>query len=433
MSIAMRRVEPVKAPRLSREDRDEVKLHPQPWARNCFRAVFVLALAAAVLLMRYVLIAHAAAGQVQTALGAGRSRARLRFADDDLALPDGGGASEASSRAAKAIESALSTAEVRVRGTRPHAMANEFRADGPWLTEAIPRVLHQSWSSHKVPAPLARHMRTWRAKLPGWRFELHTDDDNARLVNEQYAWFEPAYARMTTIQQADSARLLFMHASGGVYADLDVELLKPLDAALLDEWRRVRNASAILGQEPLAHALLLERVPRQVCNAVLASARGHPFWLFALKLAAERVESEGGDDPVGTTGPRMLETAVTAWQAVHGATAARVHVAPPDVFYPLWDAGQADGFKERCTSQEEAAHRFQLDAEIRELKLGDAVAATCERLRREGFTPTVPSDGTAFAAHHWAHSWMDGFGEELKAHPETDVLMLDEGGPAAAA
>ena len=51
MSIAMRRVEPVKAPRLSREDRDEVKLHPQPWARNCFRAVFVLALAAAVLLM----------------------------------------------------------------------------------------------------------------------------------------------------------------------------------------------------------------------------------------------------------------------------------------------------------------------------------------------------------------------------------------------
>ena len=59
--------------------------------------------------------------------------------------------------------------------------------------------------------------------------------------------------------------------------------------------------------------------------------------------------------------------------------------------------------------------------------------ATCERLRREGFTPTVPSDGTAFAAHHWAHSWMDGFGEELKAHPETDVLMLDEGGPAAAA
>jgi hypothetical protein len=32
------------------------------------------------------------------------------------------------------------------------------------------------------------------------------------------------------------------------------------------------------------------------------------------------------------------------------------------------------------------------------------------RLRREGFTPTVPSDGTSFAAHHWAHTWLDGMG-----------------------
>jgi hypothetical protein len=107
--------------------------------------------------------------------------------------------------------------------------------------------------------------------------------------------------------------------------------------------------------------MLLERVPRQICNAVLASARGHPFWLFALQMASDAVLADADSDPVGTTGPRMLERAVTAWQAVHGETVRRLLVTAPDTFYPLWDAGQAQTFKERCHPFERCGDRGEGD------------------------------------------------------------------------
>jgi hypothetical protein len=130
-------------------------------------------------------------------------------------------------------------------------------------------------------------------------------------------------------------------------ADLDVELLAPLDA-LLNQTATL-GASAMLGQEPLPHAVLLERQPRQICNAVLASARGHPFWLWALHMAALRVSTDQGwGDPVGSTGPRMLEQAVIKWQARHANTELSLQIAQPDTFFPLWDSMQKETFEARC-------------------------------------------------------------------------------------
>ena len=343
-------------------------------------------------------------------------------------------------RAARAIRRALkvkahqeTVQQLRLSLFDAQKSAKKFSND--WHEDSdrrIPHILHQSWRTAQVPLRLANYMKSWRSLLSpfGWSFLLHTDDDNARLVARQYGWFEASYARMSSIQQADAARLLYMHAYGGVYADLDVELLQDI-GPLLMQWATERNASAVLGQEPLAHALLLERVPRQICNAVLASARGHPFWLFALQMASDAVLADSESDPVGTTGPRMLERAVTAWQAVHGESARRLLVTAPDAFYPLWDAGQADTFRERCQPFERCGDQGEgdrvalegADEAIRTLGLTEAVCATCDRLRAEKFTPTVPTDGSSYAAHHWAHSWIDGIGEAFVANPATDVLM----------
>jgi hypothetical protein len=209
-------------------------------------------------------------------------------------------------------------------------------------------------------------------------------------------------------------RLMYMHEYGGVYADLDVELLQPLDK-LLDSFADLHGASAVLGQEPLAHALLLERQPRQVCNAVLASVRGHPFWLWALEIAAKELTGDSPWDPVGTTGPRMLEVAVMRWQAAHANRSSRVYVTPPDTFYPLWDGGQAAQFTERCAPGDASgAPAYVNDTDVLSLELSVPVRLTCERLRRESFQPALPGDGSAYAAHHWAHTWIDGFSQAFE-------------------
>lgn len=215
-----------------------------------------------------------------------------------------------------------------VRGWQPPSLG----------ARSIPRVVHQSWRSSHVPAKLSRYCRSWQEKQPQWRYVLHTDVANARLVMSRYSWLAPLYRQLSAIQRADVSRLLYMHAYGGVYADLDVELLAPLASWLEAECAR-HGATLLLGQEPLAHSVLLESMPRQTCNAVLASAPGHPFWLWVLRLVSKR--AYGWDDPVGSTGPRVLEEAVVSWQAAHANGSAAVVVAPPETFYPTWDPMQA--------------------------------------------------------------------------------------------
>jgi len=278
----------------------------------------------------------------------------------------------------------------------------------PPQSSPIPHIVHQTWrSSSTIPRGLAsRCVASWRRLQPRWQYAFHSDDDNHRLVRERYPWLQGAYSRFSPIQRADLARYLYMHAFGGVYADLDVELLKPLGPLLkAQRWRH--NASVILGQEPLAHAVLLEHKPRQVCNAVIASAPGHPFWLAVLR----RVERGGAfADPVLTTGPRMLEVVFNEWTGRHGGDAGGVVVVPPDTFYPTWDPMQAETFRQRCRSQASS-----MTTRFRRRSAGkrgggdiEGYDAVCARLRREGFVPTIPGDGSAYANHLWTHTWIPG-------------------------
>jgi hypothetical protein len=139
-------------------------------------------------------------------------------------------------------------------------------------------------------------------------------------------------------------------------------------------------------------------------------------------MAALRVSTDQGwGDPVGSTGPRMLEQAVLKWQARHANTELSLQIAQPDTFFPLWDSMQKETFEARCLFNDYANQSEILDA-----SLSDLVVSTCDRLRAEGFTPTIPPDGSALAAHHWAHSWMDSFSDRFQEDKERDVLMLDQ-------
>ncbi len=272
--------------------------------------------------------------------------------------------------------------------------------------KTFPRLLHQSWPTRQVPKNLGEYMQAWRKIQPSWGYKLHTDDDNARLVEARYSSLVPTYMRLSPIQKADIARLLYMHTYGGVYADLDVELLRPLRPLLTE--CAANKTSALIGQEPLAHSVLLEGKPRQACNAVLASARGHPFWLWAVHRSLSAMEAADdlvGGDPVATTGPRMLEASARLWNERYGTTELRLLVSDPNAFYPLWDSRQAETFQQKCS------------AEGRQLVKGEALAsgsgvsaetvdAVCDQLARDKFVPTLPADGSAFATHHWAHTWL---------------------------
>ncbi|KAK4183607.1 family 32 putative glycosyltransferase [Podospora australis] len=106
------------------------------------------------------------------------------------------------------------------------------------LTE-FPKKIWQTWKTD--PFNFAQRdsdtAKTWTAKNPGHRYEVLTDNNDLLYVEEKYGpngldrpdivWFYRSVT--TTIIKADLLRYMIMYADGGVYADIDVEALKPAD------------------------------------------------------------------------------------------------------------------------------------------------------------------------------------------------------------
>ena len=128
-----------------------------------------------------------------------------------------------------------------------------------------------------------------------------TDEDLAALVRERAPELVPLYeAYPEAIQRVDAARYVILREFGGVYADLDLVCLRPIDA-LLD-----------------AEVVLPRTTPFGVSNQFMLSVKGHS--LFRHTVAS-------------------LPRAYAKWGRVMAATPTDPHDGRPAV--PDWTAARA--------------------------------------------------------------------------------------------
>jgi mannosyltransferase OCH1-like enzyme len=107
----------------------------------------------------------------------------------------------------------------------------------------IPHIIHQTWKAEDVPLEYREFQRSWLHHHPNWDYKFWTDEDNLTFVRDHYPWFLSTYESFPyNIQRVDVARILYLHVYGGIYADLDVECLRPVDAL-------PRNHSLVFGRE----------------------------------------------------------------------------------------------------------------------------------------------------------------------------------------
>eukprot|EP01062_Namystynia_karyoxenos_P024921 TRINITY_DN19758_c0_g1_i1.p1 TRINITY_DN19758_c0_g1~~TRINITY_DN19758_c0_g1_i1.p1 ORF type:complete len:952 (+),score=166.79 TRINITY_DN19758_c0_g1_i1:83-2857(+) len=234
----------------------------------------------------------------------------------------------------------------------------------------IPRLVHQTYAGEMVPScpGRARWIRSWMERNPRWSYLFWDNAALRDLVAMQFPSFLATYdAYPKEVQRSDAARVVLMHAFGGVYADLDFEALasfEPLRAA----------HQGFFAPEPAAHSFLRGGEDR-VCNALLASAPRHPFWAFVVEMMqrAWANASVARDDVLGTTGPALLNSAHERWIADRG-TRAGITKLPSETFYP------------------EVAS-WNLD-----------IAAECTRRGRPDLCASRRTNATV-AVHHWQCSW----------------------------
>jgi mannosyltransferase OCH1-like enzyme len=80
----------------------------------------------------------------------------------------------------------------------------------------VPKLFHQSWSSHSLPAKFERWSSTCREAHPDWEWVLWTDEDNANLVRKYFPSFLKSYQAMQgEIYRADAMRNIYMYIFGG--------------------------------------------------------------------------------------------------------------------------------------------------------------------------------------------------------------------------
>lgn len=240
----------------------------------------------------------------------------------------------------------------------------------------IPRILHQTWKTSVVPDEWRDFQRTWKDHHPDWTYKLWTDEDYLPFVTAHFPAFLPTFlAYSYQIQRVDAVRYLILLHEGGVYADLDLECLRPVDALLADR-------TFVICREPAVHADWVD-ADLLLCNAFMAAVPGHPF---LAAIGAELLRSDPHitfhSEVLTTTGPAMVARVASA--------------------FPL-DA--------RSVLESHTVYPFASNsAELAELR------------RPTGPTHAIKATAVergAYAIHYWANTWVRNLAGVLcNPHPQ---------------
>ena len=134
----------------------------------------------------------------------------------------------------------------------------------------IPKVIMQTWKTKQVPEKWEVSPKSIQKHMPKWKYVLMTDVDNRKFVEKHFPDFLPYYDGFPhAIQRADAVRYCWLYVNGGLYMDLDYEILKPLDPLFKDGHDLYIIPSSNLETYPT--------------NSIMASQKKNPFWLEVIE------------------------------------------------------------------------------------------------------------------------------------------------------
>lgn len=124
--------------------------------------------------------------------------------------------------------------------------------------EKFPRRIWQTWKVNPFGFDERDHTvaKTWPQKNPGHRYEVLTDQNDLYYVESHFGPtglnrpdIVHTYRTLTAkIIKADLLRYLIMYIEGGVYADIDVEALRPIERFIPSRFEE-RDVDMVIGIE----------------------------------------------------------------------------------------------------------------------------------------------------------------------------------------
>ena len=178
------------------------------------------------------------------------------------------------------------------------------------MEKSIPKIIHMTWKCEELPQDFHEIREYWKKLNPEYEFRLWTDDDNRKLIEEQFPYFLETYdSYERNIQRVDAVRYCILYLYGGLYIDLDYLPIRPIDDFLDD-------CKVVLGKEP-PFAEKRAKKDKIVSNAFMATTARNKFFLQVINEMIENrhhfnhLYEETG--VLYTTGPFMLTKMYDNW------------------------------------------------------------------------------------------------------------------------
>lgn len=139
---------------------------------------------------------------------------------------------------------------------------------------SIPKIIMQTWKNKIVPERWLKSPSSINKHMPSWEYVLMTDADNEVFVKKYFPSFYPYYKNFPYgIQRADAIRYMWLYVHGGIYMDLDFEMLHPLDDLFETDNELFLVTSGNVGS--------------CITNSFMASKPGCKVWLDMLEYMKE--------------------------------------------------------------------------------------------------------------------------------------------------
>jgi hypothetical protein len=143
----------------------------------------------------------------------------------------------------------------------------------------IPKIIHYCWlSNDPIPAKLQECMNSWGKNLYGYEFMLWNFE---RFDISSSIWVKQAFEAKKYAFAADFIRIYAVYHYGGIYLDMDVEVIKSFDDLL--------NYEIMMGYESIAG---------RIEAASFGAKKNHPFMKKCLNYYDNRkfIKSNGRYD-----------------------------------------------------------------------------------------------------------------------------------------
>jgi hypothetical protein len=259
----------------------------------------------------------------------------------------------------------------------------------------IPHIIHQTWKNYNIPYKFQDFVRSWAKKHPGWQYWFWTDHDADMFVRKRF----PEHHRLFTnyrkpILKADAIRYFILYEFGGVYADLDMEVLRNIDVF-------TRKHYCIIASEPFIHAAFYgtEGMEYIACNALMAAAPRHAFFKLIIDNLADRARKQ--KYVLAQTGPKMVTDLLDIYKNRTKYTREdTVYLADAKYFMPQPAEDNAKKFQEWCKTGK------VILTEMTKRQKSLCISLKINE-RKSLLLNVLPND--TYTVHKWMHSYHKGF------------------------